>query len=60
MASGSGLTRGATSLTQRSIEALRPAETAYRISDQRCIGLAVRHMSAYDPKRTLVPPSMLI
>ena len=42
MAGGSGLTRGATSLTQRSIEALRPAETAYRISDQRCIGLAVR------------------
>lgn len=42
MAGGSGLTRGTTSLTQRSIEALRPAETAYRISDQRCIGLAVR------------------
>ena len=42
MACGSGLTRGATSLTQRSIEALRPAETAYRVSDQRCIGLAVR------------------
>ncbi|MGB9054297.1 MAG: Arm DNA-binding domain-containing protein, partial [Pseudolabrys sp.] len=42
MAGGSGLTRGATSLTQRSIEALRPAETAYRVSDQRCIGLAVR------------------
>jgi integrase len=42
MAGGSGLTRGATSLTHRSIEALRPAETPYRVSDQRCIGLAVR------------------
>ncbi|MGA8750850.1 MAG: Arm DNA-binding domain-containing protein, partial [Pseudolabrys sp.] len=42
MACGSGLTRGAISLTQRSIDALRPAETAYRISDQRCTGLAVR------------------
>ena len=42
MACGSGLTRGAIFLTQRSIDALRPAETAYRISDQRCIGLAVR------------------
>lgn len=42
MSCGSGLTRGATSFTCRSIEALRPAETPYRISDQRCIGLAVR------------------
>jgi integrase len=37
-----GLTRGAQLLTNRSIEALRPAETAYRITDQRCKGLAVR------------------
>jgi Arm DNA-binding domain len=42
MAGGSGLTRGATPFTQRSIDALRPAEAAYRISDQRCAGLAVR------------------
>ena len=42
MASGSGLTRGTVSLTHRSIDALRPAETPYRVSDQRCIGLAVR------------------
>lgn len=42
MACGSGLTRGAASLTHRSIEALRPAEVAYRVTDQRCIGLAVR------------------
>jgi integrase len=42
MAGGSGLTRGAVSLTHRSIEALRPAEAPYRVSDQRCIGLAVR------------------
>jgi hypothetical protein len=42
MASGSGLTRGSVSLTHRSIEALRPAEAPYRVSDQRCIGLAVR------------------
>jgi hypothetical protein len=41
MASGSGLTRGTVSLTHRSIEALRPAEAPYRVSDQRCIGLAV-------------------
>ena len=39
---GSGLTRGTVSLTHRSIEALRPAEAPYRVSDQRCIGLAVR------------------
>jgi integrase len=42
MPGGSGLTRGAVSLTHRSIEALRPAEAPYRVSDQRCIGLAVR------------------
>jgi len=42
MASGSGLTRGTVSLTHRAIDALRPAEAAYRVSDQRCIGLAVR------------------
>jgi integrase len=42
MASGSGLTRGTATLTHRSIEALRPAEAPYRVSDQRCIGLAVR------------------
>src|SRR5262245_38958839 len=42
MASGSGLTRGTVSLTHRSIEALRPAEAPYRVSDQRCSGLAVR------------------
>jgi hypothetical protein len=42
MASGSGRTRGTVSLTHRSIEAFRPAEAPYRISDQRCIGLAVR------------------
>ena len=42
MASGSGLTRPAVSLTHRSIEALRPSEAPYRVPDQRCIGLAVR------------------
>src|SRR4029077_9792340 len=42
MASGSGLTRTAVSLTHRSIEALRPSEAPYRVPDQRCIGLAVR------------------
>lgn len=42
MASGSGPTREAISLTQRSIDALRPADSAYRVPDQRCIGLAVR------------------
>src|SRR4029079_13928556 len=36
------LTRGAIFLTQRSIDALRATETAYRVPDQRCIGLAVR------------------
>ena len=39
---GSGLTRGAQMLTHRSIEAFRPAEAPYRVSDQRCKGLAVR------------------
>src|SRR5215216_6498782 len=42
MAGGSGLTRGTVSLTHRSIDALRSAGTPYRVSDQRCIGLAVR------------------
>jgi hypothetical protein len=42
MAGGSGLTRDTISLTHRSIESLRPAGVPYRISDQRCIGLAVR------------------
>ena len=42
MASGSGLTRGTVALTHRSIEALRPAEAPYRVSDQRCAGLAIR------------------
>lgn len=42
MACGSGLTRGVASLTHRAIESLRSAEAPYRVSDQRCIGLAVR------------------
>ena len=42
MAFGAGLTRGAQSLTHRSIETFRPAETPYRVPDQRCKGLAVR------------------
>jgi integrase len=42
MAGGSGLTRSTISLTQRSIDALRPSEAPYRVSDQRCIGLAIR------------------
>jgi integrase len=42
VAGGSGLTRGTVSLTHRAIEALRPAEAPYRVSDQRCVGLAVR------------------
>lgn len=42
MASGSGSTRAPISLTQRSIDALRPSEAAYRVPDHRCIGLAVR------------------
>lgn len=42
MAGGSGLTQGTISLTQRSIDALRPSEVPYRVSDQRCVGLAIR------------------
>jgi integrase len=42
MAFGAGLTRGAQLLTHRSIEALRPGEAPYRMTDQRCKGLAVR------------------
>jgi integrase len=42
MAFGAGLTRGAQLLTHRSIETLRPAEAPYRVTDQRCKGLAVR------------------
>jgi integrase len=42
MAFGAGLTRGAQPLTHRTIETLRPAEAPYRVSDQRCKGLAVR------------------
>jgi integrase len=42
MAYGSGLTRGAKLLTHRSVEALRAAAAPYRVSDQRCKGLAVR------------------
>jgi integrase len=42
MGFGSGLTRAAQMLTHRSIEAMRPAEAAYRVPDQRCKGLAVR------------------
>jgi integrase len=42
MGHGSGLTRGAQLLTHRAIEALRPAEAPYRVTDQRCKGLAVR------------------
>ena len=42
MGSGSGSTREAIALTQRSIDALRPSEAAYRVPDQRCTGLAVR------------------
>src|ERR1700678_1399935 len=42
MAGGSGLTRGGCSFPPRSIEALRPAEVPYRVSDQRCVGLAIR------------------
>ncbi len=42
MRGGSGLTRAAVSLTQRSIDALRPSDAPYRVPDQRCIGLAVR------------------
>jgi Arm DNA-binding domain len=42
MAFGAGLTRGAQLLTHRTIETLRRAEAPYRVTDQRCKGLAVR------------------
>jgi hypothetical protein len=42
MAGGSGLKREAVSLTNRCIEALRKEKAPYRITDQRCAGLAVR------------------
>jgi hypothetical protein len=42
MANGAGLTRDAVALTQRAIDALRPAISAYRVPDKRCVGLAVR------------------
>src|SRR6202042_3954175 len=42
MAFGAGLTRGAQLLTHRTIETLRPAEAPYRVTDQRCKGLAGR------------------
>ena len=42
MTFGAGLTRGAQLLTHRTIETLRPAEAPYRVTDQRCKGLAVR------------------
>jgi hypothetical protein len=42
MACGSGLTRGMVSFTHRALEALWPSYTPYRVSDQRCVGLAVR------------------
>src|SRR5437868_4205556 len=42
MAGGSGRTRDTISLTHRSIEALRPMDAPYRITDLRCLGLAVR------------------
>ncbi len=42
MAGGAGSTRQAISLTQRSIDALRPSQAAYRVPDQRCKGLAIR------------------
>ena len=42
MTGGSGLTRGTLLLTNRSIEALRPAAVPYRVKDQRCAGLALR------------------
>src|SRR5688500_18901559 len=39
---GSGPLRKSIALTHRAIEALRPDTIPYRISDQRCAGLAVR------------------
>src|SRR5580692_4912138 len=46
MAFGAGLTRGAQLLTHRTIETLRPTEAPYRVTDQRCKGLAVRVASS--------------
>jgi integrase len=46
MAGGAGSTREAVSLNQRSIDALRPAQAAYRVPDQRCRGLAIRVASS--------------
>jgi integrase len=46
MTGGSGISRGAVSLTHLSIEKLQPMEAPYRVSDQRCIGLAVRVSSS--------------
>ena len=42
MSNGSGVVRERVALTNRTIEALRPEATPYRISDLRCAGLAVR------------------
>ena len=42
MTSDARSTRDAVSLTQRALEALRPAEKPFRVPDHRCIGLAVR------------------
>lgn len=42
MVTGSGLTRPKLALTAKAIEALAPDGVAYRVPDERCIGLAVR------------------
>ena len=42
MSNSSGVVRERVVLTNRTIEALRPEATPYRISDLRCAGLAVR------------------
>lgn len=42
MANASGLTRGPVFLTHRAIENMRPSQQPYRVTDQRCAGLAVR------------------
>ena len=42
MASGSGLLRDTIFLTTKAIEALRPSDSPYRVSDRGCVGLAVR------------------
>ena len=42
MASGSGLLRDTVFLTTKAIEALRPSDSPYRVSDKGCVGLAVR------------------